>query len=363
MTADGLRFLAHYLPQFHPIPENDEWWGKGFTEWTNVAKARPLYRGHYQPHVPADLGHYDLRVPEVRAAQAELAKQYGIDGFLYYHYWFHGRRLLERPFAEVLASGEPDFPFALCWANENWTRIWDGGTKHKLMVQYHCPDDDLAHIRALAPAFADKRYVRIDGRPVFGVYRASELPDPKRTCDIWREECVRLGVGEPYLVRIEAFGDDDREDPAWQGFDAGVEFNPDAFRLGRRRHATLPHRLARKAFHRKSAYRMNYVYSYERVVDLALAAQQPAWKRFRGVTPGWDNSARRRFHARILHGSTPALYEKWVRGVVRQFTPYSPEENLVFVNAWNEWAEGNHLEPDLQWGRAYLEANLAGRAA
>ena len=168
---DDAQALAFYLPQFHPIPENDEWWGKGFTEWTNVTRAKPLFPGHYQPHVPGELGYYDLRVPEVREAQADLAREHGIYGFVYYHYWFNGKRLLERPFEEVLASGSPDFPFALCWANEEWTRNWDAQTGTVLMAQDFGDEDDLAHIRYLATAFEDDRYIRIDGRPLMLVYR------------------------------------------------------------------------------------------------------------------------------------------------------------------------------------------------
>ncbi|MDA8148219.1 MAG: glycoside hydrolase family 99-like domain-containing protein, partial [Actinomycetota bacterium] len=195
------RALAFYLPQFHPIPENDEWWGKGFTEWRNVARARPLFPGHYQPHLPGELGYYDLRVPEVREAQAALAREHGIDGFVYYHYWFHGRRLLERPFDEVLASGRPDFPFALCWSNEPWTRGWDQrGTV--LVPQRFSPGDDLDHIRWLATAFGDDRYVKIDGRPLFLVYRPALLPDPLRTTDTWRAEAQRLGFPDLYLCWV-----------------------------------------------------------------------------------------------------------------------------------------------------------------
>src|SRR5262245_7933162 len=196
LSRDDVRLIAVYLPQFHPIPENDRSWGKGFTEWTNVAQAKPMFRGHYQPHLPADLGFYDLRLPEARRAQADLAQAHGIHGFCYYHYWFHGRRLLERPFDEVLASGEPDFPFCLCWANEPWTRRWDGKDQEILMPQEYSDRDDLAHIRWLARAFQDRRYIRVDGRPMFLVYRASRLPDPARTAATWREEARRLGAGD-----------------------------------------------------------------------------------------------------------------------------------------------------------------------
>src|SRR5215475_4957626 len=183
---DTPRLVAFYLPQYHPIPENDEWWGTGFTEWTNVVSAKPVFAGHYQPHLPADLGFYDLRLPEVRQAQADLARNHGIHGFCYYHYWFQGRRLLRRPFDEVLRSGQPDFPFCLCWANENWTRVWDGSDKKLLIEQTYSADDDLAHIRWLAPAFRDPRHIRVEGKPLFLVYRARKLPDPLRTTSLWR---------------------------------------------------------------------------------------------------------------------------------------------------------------------------------
>ena len=201
MVGDDVRLIAFYLPQFHPIPENDRVWGKGFTEWTNVTKAKPLFRGHYQPHLPADLGFYDLRLPEARQAQAELAQEYGIYGFCYYHYWFNGKRLLQRPFDEVLQSGEPAFPFCLCWANEHWTRAWDGDLNGVTVEQRYSEEDDRNHIHWLLTAFRDRRYIRLNGRPLFLVYRAHDLPSPLRTTTLWREEAQKAGVGELYLCR------------------------------------------------------------------------------------------------------------------------------------------------------------------
>ncbi len=230
-----VRTLAFYLPQFHPIPENDAWWGQGFTEWTNVVKAQPQFRGHYQPHLPSDTGFYDLRLPEARQLQADLAQQYGLHGFCYYHYWFNGKRLLERPFQEVLTSGKPDFPFCLCWANEDWTRAWDGRSGEILLQQHYSEQDDREHIRTLAPAFRDPRYVRIENKPLFLVYRASRIPDPLASTTIWREEAHRLGLGELFLAKVESFSSE-QSDPQALGFDAAVEFQPDWRLLGRSLH-------------------------------------------------------------------------------------------------------------------------------
>ncbi len=200
---NAAKLIAFHLPQFYPTPYNDEWWGKGFTEWTNVTKARPLFEGHYQPHLPADLGFYDLRLCESRDAQAELASEYGIYGFCYYHYWFNGKQVLERPVDEILKLGTPDFPFCLCWANENWTARWDGGNKKILLEQVYTVEDDLDHIRWLCGAFSDPRYIRVEGKPLFLVYRSEVLPDAQATTQRWREEAMRLGVGELYLCLVE----------------------------------------------------------------------------------------------------------------------------------------------------------------
>ncbi len=341
MPKDQLRALAFYLPQYHPIPENDAWWGKGFTEWTNVSKARPLFPGHYQPRLPADLGFYDLRVPETREAQAELARAAGLSGFVYYHYWFNGKRLLERPFNEVLASGRPDFPFCLCWANENWTRTWDGAANHVLIAQQHSPEDDRNHIRWLLRAFEDPRYVRVRGHPLLLVYRASLLPDPLQTTTIWREEALKQGAGELYLCRVESFAGD-RDDPRACGFDAAVEFQPDGQNFG----PALSNPL----------FGDNRVYDYAFLVGRQLRKPEPPYRRYPCVTPGWDNYARRQSKATILINSSPLLYEKWLRAAVQRARQFEPEERLVFINAWNEWGEGNYLEPDQVFGHAYLDA-------
>ena len=336
------KVLAFYLPQFHPIPENDEWWEPGFTEWSNVVRARPLFPGHYQPHLPGELGFYDLRVPEVREQQAALARQYGIYGFVYYHYWFHGRRLLERPFEEVLSSGHPDFPFALCWANEEWTRNWDALSGNVLVEQRFSEADDLAHIRWLVRAFADERYIKIDGRPLMLVYRSDLLPNPKRTTDLWRRESQAAGFPDIYLAMVESRHKND--DPRPIGFDASVGFASDvAERLG----APL------------DAYRENLILDYDAATEAALHRPETPWKRFPGVMVGWDNSPRRKGEAVIFSGGTPEAYGRWLRRTVESVSDVRDEENLIFVTAWNEWAEGNHLEPDRRYGRGYLEATRA----
>jgi lipopolysaccharide biosynthesis protein len=355
------RVLGFYLPQFHPIPENDRWWGRGFTEWTNVTRARPLFRGHYQPHLPADLGFYDLRLPEVREAQAVLASEYGLDAFCYYHYWFNGKRLLSRPFDGVLESGRPDFPFCLCWANEHWTKKWDGRDDEILMRQEHSLKDDRAHIEHLLRTFEDTRYVKIDGRPLFLVYRTELLPDPLRTADLWRQTVQKAGFPDLYLVRVESFRSD--VDPKAIGFDAALEFAPDkavvrpTFKRSRSGLLPMVQAVLRQAGLISPRHHEHRIYSFDELVDGMLAKPGVPYKRFRCVTPGWDNSARRADGAIIFVDSTPRRYEGWLRAILQQtLVTHHGEERLIFINAWNEWAEGNHLEPDQLWGRAYLEA-------
>lgn len=351
-----MRTLAFHLPQFHPIPENDAWWGKGFTEWTNVTRARPYVAGHYQPHLPADLGFYDLRLAEARAAQAELARAYGVHGFVYYHYWFTGNQVLERPVKEILSAGEPDFPFCLCWANEDWTRAWDGHSGLRLLHQDYSIEDDLAHIRHLMPYLADRRYIRVDGRPLLLVYRTDSMPEPARTAERWRNEAIKAGVGDLYLAQVESFRND--VDPGSIGFDAAIEFAPD-WRKTKPREFGRKHRLAAKLGLFSKGWLDHRWADYNELVASMMAKPDPGFRRIRCITPGFDNSARRKKDATIFLNSSPEAYGNWLEHTIRaELALANPaDQQLVFVNAWNEWAEGNHLEPDQRWGRAYLQAH------
>lgn len=349
-----LRALAVHLPQFHPIPENDRWWGKGFTEWTNVTRSLPKYEGHYQPHLPADMGFYDLRLNESLIAQAELAADHGIHGFCFYHYWFTGKKLLERPTEQMLALGTPDFPFCFCWANENWTRNWDGLNNHVLMEQHYSAEDDKEHIQYLAQFFNDKRYIRVDDKPVLLVYRTEIIPDIKKTAERLRSEAQKLGFKDLYLINVESFKKG--VDPAEIGFDAAFDFQPNWKNFPSTKKATTWEVLKHKLGIEQSALIDNNVFEYAEFVDKQIASNtDQQYKIYPGVTPMWDNSARRKTEATIFQNSTPELYGKWLEHVVSNFKPYSSDENFIFINAWNEWAEGNHLEPCQKWGKAYLE--------
>ena len=354
-----MRTLAFHLPQFHPIPENDEWWGKGFTEWSNVTRALPAFPDHYQPHRPADLGFYDLRLPEIRQAQADLARANGVDGFVYYHYWFSGKQLLDRPVAEILVSKKPDFPFCLCWANENWTRRWDGQDQEVLIAQEYSLADDKAHFLTILPYFKDPRYIRIHNKPMFLVYRSSLLPEMANTLDLWRKMALEHGLDGLYLVKVESFGDERLTPPLVSGFDAALDFQPDWGSLPMRKQPPTTWKLLNKVgLSQPHPFRENRVFSYPEVVEAMLSRKPVDYPRFPCVTPSWDNSARRRDGgATVLHGSTPDAYTLWLTAVVADQETFSKlPEPIVFINAWNEWAEGNHLEPDIKWGHKYLEA-------
>jgi lipopolysaccharide biosynthesis protein len=340
------RVIAFYLPQYHPIPENDEWWGKGFTEWTNVAKARPLFHGHYQPHLPADLGFYDLRVPEVREAQAEMARAYGIEGFCYYHYWFAGRRLLERPFNEVLHTGQPDFPFCLCWANESWSGIWHGAPNRILVEQtYPGPDDEIAHWRFLVKAFTDARYITIDGKPLFLVYCPDKLPEPRRVTEHWRKLAKESGLEDLFLVGVA----NGPWDPAAHGFDGSTVRNLTNTSKNLKRQVPALVRVTRRLLGHPDR-----LYDYDRAIEYLYMAECEKENVFPCMIPNWDSTPRSGRQGMVLHNSSPALFRKHARMLVDQVQHKPVEKRIVFVKSWNEWAEGNHLEPDQRHGLKYL---------
>jgi lipopolysaccharide biosynthesis protein len=352
--SNDVRLVCFYLPQFHPIPENDQWWGKGFTEWTNVAKAKPLFRGHYQPHVPADLGFYDLRLPEARAAQAEMAREYGIEGFCYWHYWFGGKRLLERPFNEVLKSGEPKFPFCLGWANDSWTGVWHGLSDKVLMKQtYPGKKDEEAHFFALLEAFHDERYITVDGKPVFHVYKPHELPEAKRFVDHWQSLAVRSG-----LKGICFIGDQTpRWNPQENGFDASVPQCP-GLTFGRLRASKKKSLTLLKYFidgHFNRYPKMLNVFSYEDYINVATHDLSGNFLQYPSVLPNWDNTPRSGANGVVLINSTPELFRIHLKKAIEQVADRTYDHRLIFVKSWNEWAEGNHLEPDLKFGMSYLE--------
>jgi lipopolysaccharide biosynthesis protein len=344
-AVSDVKPIAFYLPQFHPIPENDTWWGAGFTDWTNVRRARPNFVGHQQPRVPTDLGYYDLRAPATRAAQATLARAHGIHGFCYYYYWFGGRRLLQQPLDAVLASGEPDFPFCVCWANENWSRRWDGGNDELLIAQTYSAENDRRFIAELVPLLADRRYIRVGDRPLLLVYRASLLPDPQRTAATLRSGARAAGLADPYLCFIQHPGS---PDPHAYGFDAAVEFPPHGLHV----------RTLTDAVEKTNPAFAGEVWDYVSAAQGALG-RAPSPHTFRGVMVGWDNTPRLQNNGQIFVNSHPENYRRWLAAVVDETRrTRAPDERFVFINAWNEWGEGCYLEPDAQFGHGYLQATL-----
>lgn len=358
------KLIAFYLPQFHPIPENNAWWGAGFTEWSNVSVARPRFKGHYQPHIPADLGFYDLRLEESRMAQANLAREYGISGFCYYHYWFNGKTLLERPLKEVLESGKPDFPFCMCWANENWTRAWDGLERQVLIKQEYTTEDSRHHFKWLTKRFRDPRYIKINGCPLFLVYRLDTIPNVREYFAAWRKWAKDMGFPGLFLCAVKN-GFIEMED--WEiinsGFDAIVDFQPNrndfpstnSVRQYVHHFASkiLPEFLYQMIKHNVSVHhRLNYR-AFMR--GLMLKKWPVDFFKFPCVFPSWDNTPRRKTPT-IIQNDDPSTYEHWLTHALGQVTSYPPNCRFVFINAWNEWAEGCHLEPDRKHGHAFLQA-------
>lgn len=358
------RLIAFYLPQFHPIPENDEWWNKGFTEWTNVAKAKPLFADHFQPRLPADLGFYDLRVPETRLAQAEMAKHHGIEGFCYWHYWFAGKRLLEKPFNEVLRLKEPDFPFCLAWANQSWSGIWHG-CPDKILIQQTYPglEDYKAHFYALLGAFEDPRYLTIDDKPIFLVYQPQSLPDSRQFTDYWRTLADQAGLKGIYFIGIIQ---NNNWDPTLYGFDAFTTSNPNyIFPLHEPRiriKRSLLDRVYRKSLSilsppssAQNSPTLPTLYSYEKAIKSAFIKNNLASENYPCIFPNWDNSPRSGANGKVFIDSTPELFRDHLKEAIEQISSNPPDKKIIFVKSWNEWAEGNYLEPDQKFGTAYLE--------
>ena len=351
--GNNIKVLALYLPQYHPIPENDKWYGRGFTEWTNVGKAKPLFRGHYQPQVPADLGYYDLRVPETRLAQAELACEFGVTGFCYWHYWFgNGRRLLERPFNEVLRSGEPDFPFCLGWANHSWKGIYNGvKTKESLIEQeYGGIEDYERHFYDVLPAFQDSRYVRIDGKPFFLIFSPLEIPDSRAFIDLWQELAIKNGLKGIHFV-AHTYRPDDIEKLLSLGYDA-----VNVVRLFEYQRIGLS--LFRMALNKinREIFKHGFWCQYKDAMKYFSGDEDRRENVYPTIVPNWDHSPRTGKFGGILKNSTPELFQKHVEKTISYVQDKSSEHRVVILKSWNEWAEGNYMEPDLKQGRGYLEA-------
>jgi lipopolysaccharide biosynthesis protein len=366
----NIRPIAIHLPQFHPIPENDAWWGKGFTEWTNVTKAKPLFPGHYQPHLPADLGFYDLRLEEARMEQAALAKEYGIYGFCYYHYWFDGKRLLEKPVNGILESGKPDFPFMICWANENWSRRWDGSESDILMAQNYSRADAIAHSKDLIRHFIDDNYIRINEKPVFAIYKPYLIPNAEEYIGAIREEVYRTRKLELFICGFDTGTPYNQEQ--LKLFESIIEFQPQSSCLWafmekkvqeneRGKFKKLYNYLLNKTGNSKKVYEqrnfLKHRLDYGEYVDFLKThySYPEQYNVFPGVSPMWDNTARRGKDAFLFYNSTPEKYGEWLDFHVKNYKPQNHGSNFLFINAWNEWAEGNHLEPCRKWGRQYLE--------
>ena len=338
-----VKLVAFYLPQFHPFTENDAWWGKGFTEWTNVSKAQPQYVGHHQPRLPGELGFYDLRLPEVMRQQIDLAHHYGVTGFCFHHYWFGGKRLMERPVNQLLADPSLDIDFCLCWANENWTRRWDGADHDVLISQKHSAEDDIAFFEDILPALRDPRYICVDGKPFLIVYRAALLPDAAATVARWRKQALQAGLPGLYLVAARAFG---LIDPRPYGFDATVEFPP---------HQVIANDITQKKTVVNPAFE-GKIYDYKDCSDKFGRLVETRFTNYKTVMPSWDNESRKPGKGHIFDGAEPNVYAQWLTTTAELTLKNKPGERLLFINAWNEWAEGAHLEPDRHRGYAYLHA-------
>jgi lipopolysaccharide biosynthesis protein len=354
-SKKNTRAIAIYLPQFHPIPENDEWWGKGFTEWTNVGKAKPLFRGHYQPRVPKDLGYYDLRVPETRKAQADLAREAGIEGFCYWHYWFgNGKRLIERPFNEVVESGEPDFPFCLAWANETWKGFEHGLKNRNILIEQKYPgaEDYEKHFYAVLPALKDKRYIKVNGKPLFMIYRPLASEEILLFIQIWRKLAEQNGLEGIHFVGQVIDSRVNVDDILKTGVDAVNTVRLDNYQL------TVRSKFQRLSkFVKKIVLKVPQTYQYKTVAKYFTVPEIDSRDTiYPSIIAGWDHSPRSASEALVLTDFTPNEFGKHVAEVVKTIASKPDEEQIIFIKSWNEWAEGNYLEPDMKYGKGFLEA-------
>lgn len=348
-VAERIKPIALYLPQFHRIPENDEWWGAGFTEWTNVKKATPLYAGHYQPHVPhPDIGYYDLADVEVMRRQAAMAKRFGVHGFCFYYYYFaRGKRLLEKPIDNWLRATDIDFPFCFAWANENWTRAWDGGDKEVIMPQDYDEANMLGMIREMMPAFRDRRYIRIDNKPVLFVYRAEIVPQVSRLAQKWRAIMLENGFEGIWLISMQHF---EQKDPRMMGFDAAAEFAPGSTP------SSIP---VSPSYYMRHWDEMtkHMFFDIRDVVNYAVETHPRSYPCIRCITPSWDNSPRKAAcGAMVVYDASPSVFKDFMVAKIKEtaLADY-PMDGMLLINAWNEWGEGAHLEPDVKNGYRYLD--------
>lgn len=372
------RVIAYYLPQFHPIPENDKYWGKGFTEWTNVAKAKPLFKGHYQPRIPADLGFYDLRLPEVREQQAQMARETGIEGFCYWHYWFgNGKRLLQRPFNEVLQSGKPDFPFCLAWANHSWkTSTWENGGKDRMIVEqrYLGEEDYTMHFQEVLPAFRDKRYITIEGKPLFTIFDPYNFRDVSNFIKTWQRLAKENGLKDIYFIAMcnststlqrNADGALRRVTPNLQssekvyndllnlGFDGINSFGKSrAEMLCMGKYA----RIAKKLLHQYLPFLPTHCINYEKIMQHFFAPEDSWQNVYPSIFPQWDRTPRAGNSEGVYVNATPTTFKKHIQDALNVIKNKDMEHRILFLRAWNEWGEGNYVEPDLKYGHGFLDA-------
>lgn len=375
------RVIALYLPQFHPTPENDRWWGPGFTEWTNVAKAKPLFRGHQQPRIPADLGFYDLRLPETREQQAQLAREAGVEGFCYYHYWFgNGRQLLERPLQEVVASGKPDFPFCICWANHTWSnKTWERKSavqKNSVLMEQIYPgtEDDIAHFNTLLPMFKDRRYMTVDGKLIFAIYDPFGFKNVQQFIATWRRLAEENGLPgfhfigmTPSTLTIRTAPDGTRQrvmpnlESSAEIYRRVLDLGFDAVNsLGKRRGEMLYEgkwkNIAKTVLRHIGFPTGSMRYDYERTVRNYFAPEDTWENVYPSILPQWDRTPRVASMDGVYVNATPEKFENHIRQALSLIKDKQPEHRILFLKSWNEWGEGNYVEPDMEWGHGFIDA-------